>query len=149
MQIHPNDCGVYAIAFLTDICYGRSPSSCIYDHKKIRSHLINCFQTGKMTPFPSTETKEEKAMLKTLNVYRQCRLPNVLEHKLKKPIAEEVPCMVQCYICDNFYHNTCVNVTKRQAKTSILKRKCGFVTTGNVKSTSGMCLILIQINICG
>ena len=116
MQIHTNDCGVYAIAFLTDICYGRSPSSCVYDHKKIRSHLINCFQTGKMTPFPSTETKEEKAMLKTLNVYCQCRLPNVLEHKFKKPIAEEVPCMVKCYICDNFYHNTCVNVTKRQAK---------------------------------
>ncbi|XP_065908034.1 uncharacterized protein [Dysidea avara] len=116
MQVSPDDCGVYAIAFLTDLCFGRNPASHLYDHKKIRSHLINCFEADKITPFPCTKTKEKRAMLKKLNVYCQCRLPNVSEHMSRKPFAEEVPCMVKCYICDNLYHHTCVNITIKQAK---------------------------------
>jgi len=101
MQVSPNDCGVYAIAFLTDICYGRDPASCLYDHTKIRSHLINCFETGNITPFPSKQTEKKRAPMKKLNIYCQCRLPNALEHNSRKHFTEEVPCMVKCYICDN------------------------------------------------
>ena len=43
-------------------------------------------------------------------------MPNVSEHMSRKSFKEEVPWMVKCYICDNLYHHTCVNVTVKQAK---------------------------------
>lgn len=106
----------YAIAFLTDICYGRDPASCLYDHKTIRHHLVNCFESCNITPFPSTQTKKKQAQIKKLNIYFECRLPNALEHNSRKSFTEKMPFMVKCYICDNWYHHTCVNVTIKQAK---------------------------------
>ena len=46
--------------------------------------------------------------------YCQCRLHYVLEH-MKNP-GNEVVDMVQCNICDNLYHFSCVNISLDQAK---------------------------------
>ena len=115
MQLNSVDCGVYAIAFLTDLCYGKDPASCQYAPTEIRNHLVTCFENGHMTPFPSTSVVKKKALRKQLNVYCHCRLPNVLEH-VKNPTGNEVVHMVQRYICDNLYHYSCVNLTLDQAK---------------------------------
>ena len=72
-------------------------------------------ENGHMTPFPSTSVVKKKSLMKQLNVHCQCRLPYVLEH-VKNPIANEVVNMVQCYICDNLYHYSCVNITLNQVK---------------------------------
>ena len=68
-----------------------------------------------MSPFPATSTLKKNALLKELNVYCKCRLPYVLEH-VKRPAGSEATCMVKCYICDNFYHPSCVNITMQDAK---------------------------------
>jgi len=64
MQVHPNDCGVYAIAFLTDLCFDKDTATCCYDHRVIRSHLNKCFEAGQMTPFPSTATRKKNSVPK-------------------------------------------------------------------------------------
>ena len=38
-----------------------------------------------------------------------------LEH-VKHLTGEEVTCMVKCYICDNFYHHSCMNLTVEDVK---------------------------------
>ena len=115
MQVHPKDCGVYAIAFLTDLCFDKDPTTCCYDHRVMRSHLIKCFEAGQMTPFPSTATRKKNSVPKQLNVYFHCRLPNASEH-ISKLVEEPSYTMVKCYICENLYHCSCVNVTEKQAK---------------------------------
>ena len=46
VQQQPNaiDCGLFAIAFATDLLYGNSPSNVSYEHEKMRQHLFICLQ---------------------------------------------------------------------------------------------------------
>lgn len=115
-QIGTVDCGVFAIAFLTDLCHGNDPATCHYAGSKvICNHLIKCFGSGQMVPFPSTPVTKQPAVKKQLNIYCKCRLPLASEH-LKHPGKDEPTYMVRCYICENLYHYSCVNMTLQAAK---------------------------------
>ena len=52
------DCGVYAIAFATDLVNGKDPCLSRYLQEEMRRHLISCLEEGNMSPFP-TEKKED------------------------------------------------------------------------------------------
>ena len=129
MQSNSTDCGVYALAFLTDLCYGKDPATCHYaGSKELRQHLVTYFENGRMSPFPVTSVCKKNTLMKEFYVYCKCRLPYVLEH-VKRPTGEEVTSMVKCYVCDNFYHCSCVNLTVEQAKKMNSIREfwcCGF-----------------------
>ena len=107
------DCGIYAVAFLTDLCHRLDPASCQYaSSKELRQHLIECFEEGRMSPFPSTSRSKGRPMIKDLHIYCHCRLPYVLEHKMKREVqADEDKHMIQCDLCNNWYHITCVSLT--------------------------------------
>ena len=47
------DCGVYAIAYATDLCHGNNPASYRYNQDKMREHLLQYLKERKLTPFPS------------------------------------------------------------------------------------------------
>lgn len=49
-----NDCGLFAIAYATDLLLGRDPSQCVYDQYKMRGHLHQCLEARELTPFPKT-----------------------------------------------------------------------------------------------
>ena len=51
-QIGDSDCGLFAIAFAIALCNRDDPSHLTFDQVKMRPHLVECFATGKMTPFP-------------------------------------------------------------------------------------------------
>ena len=51
-QTNGSDCGVLAIAFAFDICYGKDPCSVRFDHKSIRHHLATCLEDCNFTRFP-------------------------------------------------------------------------------------------------
>ena len=48
-----SDWGLLAIAFATSLAHLQDPASITYDQAKMRTHLIHCFETQSMTPFPS------------------------------------------------------------------------------------------------
>ena len=53
-QRNSSDCGIFAIAFATDLCYGIDPSKCSHgDGQELRSHFLKCLQEGNIKPFPS------------------------------------------------------------------------------------------------
>ena len=51
-----SDCGLFAIAFATDIACGNSPENIHYSQTEMRPHLKQCFDNGLMTPFPRSNT---------------------------------------------------------------------------------------------
>ena len=59
VQQQPNaiDCGLFAIAFATDLLHGNSPSNVSYEHEKIRQHLLICLQQDSFTLFPRAKAE--------------------------------------------------------------------------------------------
>ena len=53
-QTNLSDCGVFAIAFATCLCFGQNPSHVTFNVARMRPHLIRCLQTGSMHLFPTT-----------------------------------------------------------------------------------------------
>ena len=46
------DCGVFAIAIATSLGFGLRPTRQVFKQDLMRSHLVNCFNKGCMSPFP-------------------------------------------------------------------------------------------------
>ena len=113
------DCGIYAITFITDLCYGKDPATCQYsDSKELCQHLLHCFNNCYMNPFPTVASiKKTPSKSVYINVYCSCRLPYVLEHITRRNLSkDETTEMMKCSICDNWYHYNCVNLTLNELK---------------------------------
>ena len=92
-------CGLYAIAFATELCDGGDPVSTFWDVSQFRSHLLQCLTTRKMTVFPKLKRRVTSAYVKrTINerIMCICRMP--IDSKLL---------MFQCKICNELYHHDC------------------------------------------
>ncbi|KAI9550671.1 hypothetical protein GHT06_004575 [Daphnia sinensis] len=62
-QSNGYDCGVFAIAFAASLSSnGEDPTTRLYDPKKLRSHLIECFSSGKLSKFPSTPSRSTRSL---------------------------------------------------------------------------------------
>lgn len=95
-QMNGHDCGVYAIAFATSLCYGQDVMSIHYDNHKMRQHLVKCLEGAKMLPFPSTYEEKSIRFVKseTIDLFCHCRGP-------------ESELMIQCDGCSEWYHVEC------------------------------------------
>ena len=56
-QTNSNDCGLFALAFATDLRHGLDPTAQSYDQDKMRKHYINCLDLHDMVPFPRTSRR--------------------------------------------------------------------------------------------
>ena len=52
-----DDCGLFALAFATTLCFNLNPINLIFDQIKMRDHYKNCIQSNTVTMFPHTEKK--------------------------------------------------------------------------------------------
>lgn len=75
-QTGHQDCGLFAIAYLTSVCHGEDPTEIIYLQNEMRAHLIKCFENCKLEPFPvQKKRRHEKILTKQeLEIYCYCRL---------------------------------------------------------------------------
>ena len=51
-QTGVDDCGLYAIANATCVCFGQDPALMKFNQSLMRLHLSQCIDNKKMTPFP-------------------------------------------------------------------------------------------------
>ncbi len=67
-------CGLFAIAYITDIAFGRDPEQHAF---KMREHLYKCIEQQKMDPFPISREKRA-AVNKPVQVavHCYCRCPD-------------------------------------------------------------------------
>ena len=47
-----DDCGLFAVAYATTICYGKKPEKFIFDQGLMRRHLLKCLENNLMEEFP-------------------------------------------------------------------------------------------------
>ena len=71
------DCGLFAIAATTSICYGLDPSTLHFDQHAMRRHMYNCLVKGHKDPFPSRQVdrSEEGKVLIPVSLICVCKMP--------------------------------------------------------------------------
>ena len=122
-QIGGSDCGLFALAFVTDLCHGLDPSTQRYSQREIRQHYVNCLELGRMTPFPKTNKRVHYHLSSnktTVPVFCLCRLPNDKKE------------YVECLSCHGWYHLECASIPK-WAVNSRIPWKCPNCRTNKLK----------------
>lgn len=51
-QNNGSDCGVFSVAFATCLAFATNPSHVTFDVPRMRSHLLACFKSGRISMFP-------------------------------------------------------------------------------------------------
>ena len=52
-QCGSKDCGLFAVLYATSIASGEDPTKKILNQVEMRTHLVDCFQEGQMSLFPT------------------------------------------------------------------------------------------------
>ena len=103
-QCGSNDCGVFAIAFALHAALGHCVGDITFDQSKMRNHLLQCFKTRKLTPFPTVDKKARKRAESyfevKVDVFCTCMMPDTYGD------------MVQCGTCQRWYHLKCANLLR-------------------------------------
>lgn len=103
MQTGSYHCGLYAIAYLTELAHGHNPVKSVFEQRKMRRHLYDCFIVGVLKPFPQTTNTSINGVgvkcTEDIEVHCHCRMPEM------KNIA-----MVECSLCYTWYHTVCEKV---------------------------------------
>ena len=101
-QTNSYDCGVFAIAYLTQILYSNMScdmTSFRFDISSMRSHLLHCLEQCTFSPFPKImkmPCKEDKTQI--IKLVCHCHLPDVIDDLIK---CENKFCTVK------WFHKSC------------------------------------------
>ena len=96
------DCGLYAIAIATAICYNVDPVTVVFAQDELRPHLLQCFEKKTLQPFPikkNRKSPEVKIAGTTIFICPKCRKGDYFD-------GESV--MIECEKCLNWYHEECI-----------------------------------------
>ena len=97
-----DNCGLYALAYAFDLCFGIDPFESKYKQEAMRVHLHSCIEHEEVKPFPVVEAKHlvpRRRILATttVTVYCHCRQPERTD-------------MACCGQCCKWYHDTCEDI---------------------------------------
>ena len=73
-------CRLYAIAFATELVYGYNPIISNFDDRKMRDHLIECFEKRHMSRFP-TYSGQRRIHVGTEAIYEVQLIPFIVYAK--------------------------------------------------------------------
>jgi len=96
-QTNMSDCGLFALAYATDLGYGIDPVT----QENLRAHYVSCLDSLEMVPFPRVSRRvpyHPSNHRTTVPIFCACRRPNDNKE------------YVQCSHCNRWYHPTCVNI---------------------------------------
>lgn len=114
-QSNGTDCGVFAIAFATALCYNMDPTLLKFNRRAIRAHLLDSLKNEYLGIFPFEEKSSagnEKSV--AMPVYCDCRLPY-------NPTKDQ---MAECTGCKKWFHQTCHNIPDKVFKYKRFQWKC-------------------------
>ena len=96
------DCGLFAIAFACEICFGKDPSSVTFVQSTMRQHVIEGLEQGNILPFPSAVRRQRSQVMRqeVFKIFCSCRMSNGGRK------------MIQCSKCREWYHLNCVRVDR-------------------------------------
>ena len=114
-QAGVNDCGLFAIAYATALCLGKSPGKYRFKQDLFRKNLLTCLEHQRFTMFPIAAERRKGDIINSerrINVFCYCRMPQI------KP-------MIQCTQCTEWFHiGPCVTVEAAQRNNKSYKWHC-------------------------
>ncbi|XP_028408117.1 uncharacterized protein LOC114530708 [Dendronephthya gigantea] len=99
------DCGLFAIASAYELASGNTHFNyeVPFEQKAMREHLIACFENEELSSFPRAQKAaamgKNNEKLLSIQTHCVCQLP-------------ECGDMVQCDLCDMWYHLACTNLSQ-------------------------------------
>ena len=113
-QQNSYDCGLHAVAAATDIVFAKDPVKSRWDFPRMRPHLLQCLEEGKISPFPVIAERPIRfgrriKLGREIDVYCCCRMPYN---------SKESDGMIQCQMCLVWYHGHCVPINVEEYKHS-------------------------------
>ena len=116
-QKNGSDCGVFAIAYATELAYGRDPIHCQWKAGVLRRHLMTCLEDQTITQFPLEKERR-----------------TTMSNRIRKSHEEDIHCtcrmpydkqrdMICCENCNRWYHKDCEGLDPDGDYTSV-KWKC-------------------------
>ena len=102
-QTGPEDCEVFAAVVCTALALGSNPSNIRWNQSQMRPHLLKCLVNQNLTLFPTLKVGLKQPRIKdrksrSFPLYCVCNKPQSYSQF-----------MVKCIVCDQWYHNPCVN----------------------------------------
>ena len=99
-----NNCGLFSIAAAYHVAKGDDITAIIFNEKRMRSHLVQCFERQKFTAFPKSRmvggVGRPELQHICIAVHCSCQQPDSFDQ------------MIQCDKCDTWYHYRCAKVKK-------------------------------------
>ena len=107
------DCGLFSLAFATSICFGAHPTTIALEQWLLRSHLLDCIQSEKLSMFPvRTNTRRLKPLKKEhISNYCVCHL------------NDESAQMIECFSSLKWFHQSGVRMLNKELQWKCLKCK--------------------------
>lgn len=99
-QVGDVDCGLFAIAYATEILFGDRPEMRRFEQSFMRQHLTNSFNNGTLLKFPSNAT----AMAPSQNVWLACWCCFLRKEKKDKWVG----CTSTRKCSDGWFHTGCL-----------------------------------------
>ena len=94
-QIGSIDCGLYAIAYATELIHGFDPAQYVFNQAHLRTHLTNCFENKNLTRFPKSEFLTGKTTLsditKGINPCNKWSTPKLTAKPKQPTISNNTP----------------------------------------------------------
>ena len=56
-QPNGSNCGLFAVAFATELAHGYDPALCLWDTAVMRQHLISCLENRHLSRFPCSKER--------------------------------------------------------------------------------------------
>ena len=102
------DCGVFALAFATELAYKKDPSVCIWDVDDMRKHIIKSVENGCVLPFPKQGDRKigfgrRVAVSHEESIYCLCGMPN------------DGTKYIECIQCLQWFHVKCVSLNTKKS----------------------------------
>lgn len=99
-QTNGIDCGVFALAFATSLCYGKDPCEVSFSRRVMRQHVWSCIETKSLSMFPHTKRVCSPGLVACVRVpiYCSCQSSSTKGN------------MVQCDSCERWFHQFCEQI---------------------------------------
>ncbi len=99
------NCGFFAIAYATHLCFHQNPKCLQFEVSKMKSHLVRCLEAKRMEPFPLLKISKNEH-LGTLHIFRVYCIYGM-------PINNK-ELMLTCNVCIEKFHSSCQVNAKKQ-----------------------------------
>lgn len=111
------DCGLFALAYATELVFGAEPALCKFEISMMRQHLLACLENKVITRFPASARRvgfgRKVRLSMSEKIYCNCRMPN-----------DPTRAMIECEFCLKWFHYDCMRLDVDESYKKWLCAEC-------------------------